>query len=195
AKSSTCMATSECAGGGGGEGISSGAMARGTGRPVAPVGSGAAASAPGASGSTTMSRTPLFTRSLSLPNGAPEGKRRSIRPGVPWIRTSRCGAASCSNPGPPCQMVYDPVAMAEITRVDLEPVLAVHRGTEARRAAVDAAAEAPHFLSVVARYIQFNSAFGPGLANLAGEIAARQGLFRDRAEPVRILSDRAAEVA
>jgi hypothetical protein len=92
-------------------------------------------------------------------------------------------------------MVYDPVAMAEIARVDLEPVLAVHRGTEALRAAVDGATEAPHFLSVVARYIQFNSAFGPGLANLAGEIAARQGLFRDREEPVRILSDRAAEVA
>ena len=49
-------------------------------------------------------------------------------------------------------------------------------------------------LSVLGRYIQFNSAFGPGLANLAGEIAARQGLFRDADEPVRILADRAAEV-
>ena len=46
-----------------------------------------------------------------------------------------------------------------------------------------------------ARYIQFNSAFGPGLANLAGEIAARQGLFQDKEEPVHILADRAAEVA
>jgi hypothetical protein len=83
----------------------------------------------------------------------------------------------------------------QITRADLEPVLAAHHGTEALRSAVEQAAEAPHFLSVIARYIQFNSAFGPGLANLAGEIAARQGLFRDREEPVRILSDRAAEVA
>src|SRR5947207_1683679 len=85
--------------------------------------------------------------------------------------------------------------MGAITRQDLEPVLRTHHGTDALRAAVESAAEAPHFLSVIARYIQFNSAFGPGLANLAGEIAARQGLFRDGQEPVRILADRAAEVA
>src|ERR1041384_3391053 len=85
--------------------------------------------------------------------------------------------------------------MVAIAREDLEPVLRTHHGTELLRSAVDAAVEAPHFLSVVARYIQFNSAFGPGLANLAGEIAARQGLFRDGQEPVRILADRAAEVA
>jgi hypothetical protein len=48
---------------------------------------------------------------------------------------------------------------------------------------------------VVGRYVQFNSAFGPGLANLAGEIAARQGLFVDRDEPLRLAADRAAEVA
>ena len=92
-------------------------------------------------------------------------------------------------------MGYDRRTMAVIHRDDLEPVLRTHHGTDALRSAVDGAAEAPHFLSVIARYIQFNSAFGPGLANLAGEVAARQGLFRDPQEPVRILSDRAAEVA
>ena len=85
--------------------------------------------------------------------------------------------------------------MAQITRDDLAPVLSGHKGTELLRAAVDEAATPPRLLSVFARYIQFNSAFGPGLANLAGEIAARQGLFRDAEEPVRILADRAAEVA
>jgi hypothetical protein len=85
--------------------------------------------------------------------------------------------------------------MPQITRDDLQPVLAVHHGTEALEQAVKGASKPPHLLSVFARYIQFNSAFGPGLANLAGEVAARQGLFRDRDEPVRILSDRAAEVA
>ena len=85
--------------------------------------------------------------------------------------------------------------MSAITWEDLQPVLAVHQGAEALRVAVDGAGTPPHFLSVVARYIQFNSAFGPGLANLAGEIAARQGLFQDKDEPVRILADRAAEVA
>jgi hypothetical protein len=73
--------------------------------------------------------------------------------------------------------------------------LATHRGDEALGAAVRAAADPPALLSVLGRYIQFNSAFGAGVANLAGEIAARQGLFRDGDEPVRILSDRAAEVA
>jgi len=45
------------------------------------------------------------------------------------------------------------------------------------------------------RYIQFNSTFGGGVANLAGEIAVRQDLFRDREEPVQILADRSVEVA
>jgi hypothetical protein len=85
--------------------------------------------------------------------------------------------------------------MSEIAWEDLQPVLAVHQGAEALRVAVDGADSPSHLLSVIARYIQFNSAFGPGLANLAGEIAARQGLFQDKEEPVRILSDRAAEVA
>jgi len=92
-------------------------------------------------------------------------------------------------------MGYDRGGMAAITREDLQPVLRTHHGSEALRSAVDGAEDAPHFLSVIARYIQFNSAFGPGLANLAGEVAARQGLFRDPEEPVRILADRAAEVA
>jgi len=82
-----------------------------------------------------------------------------------------------------------------IAKADLEPVLRSHHGNEALEAAFASAAAAPTFLSVLGRYVQFNSAFGPGLANLAGEIAARQGLFRDASEPVRFLADRAAEVA
>ena len=81
-----------------------------------------------------------------------------------------------------------------IGRDDLDAILAAHHGNEALRAAFESAAEPGPFLSVLGRYVQFNSAFGPGLANLAGEIAARQGLFRDPDEPVRILADRAAEV-
>jgi hypothetical protein len=82
---------------------------------------------------------------------------------------------------------------------DLAPVLDGHRGEEALRAAMEAAvapaASPATLLSLLARFIQFNSAFGAGLANLAGEIAARQALFRDPDEPVRILADRASEVA
>src|SRR5262245_37056066 len=85
----------------------------------------------------------------------------------------------------------DAVAVA---RADLQPVLSTHRGNELLRSAVESAGDPPHLLSVLGRYIQFNSAFGAGVANLAGEIAARQGLFRDAAEPVTVLADRAAEV-
>ena len=85
--------------------------------------------------------------------------------------------------------------MRQVTRKDLEPVLAAHPGAAALAFAVENAADAPGLLSVVGRYVQFNSAFGPGLANLAGEIAARQGLFVDREEPLRLAADRAAEVA
>jgi hypothetical protein len=86
------------------------------------------------------------------------------------------------------------MAARTIGRGDLAPVLDAHRGNEVLRAAFAAASEPRRLLSVLGRYVQFNSAFGPGVANLAGEIAARQGLFRDPEEPVRILADRAAEV-
>lgn len=85
--------------------------------------------------------------------------------------------------------------MPAITRDDLQPVLAGHPGAAALRTAVEQAATPERLLSVVGRYVQFNSAFGPGLANLAGEIAARQGLFVDKDEPLRLAADRAAEVA
>jgi hypothetical protein len=81
-----------------------------------------------------------------------------------------------------------------VGREDLESVLSSHRGNELLRSALESTRDAPHLLSVLGRYIQFNSAFGAGVANLAGEIAARQGLFRDESEPVAILADRAAEV-
>jgi len=82
-----------------------------------------------------------------------------------------------------------------IGRDDLATVLSAHHGNEALEAAFQGATAPAQLLSVLGRYVQFNSAFGPGLANLAGEIAARQGLFRDRDEPVRILADRASDVA
>src|SRR5262245_17728308 len=83
-----------------------------------------------------------------------------------------------------------------IAREDLKPTLDAHRGNEVLRAAFLAAVKKPEaLLNVLCRYIQFNGAFGPGLANLSGEIAARQGLFRDPGEPVRVIADRAALVA
>jgi hypothetical protein len=82
-----------------------------------------------------------------------------------------------------------------IERADLQPVLDRHHGNQDLERAFAGAKDPAHLLSVLGRYIQFNSAFGAGLANLAGEIAARQGLFRDAEEPLRIVADRSAEVA
>jgi hypothetical protein len=82
-----------------------------------------------------------------------------------------------------------------IERADLQPVLAAHHGNEALVSALEQAREPARLLSVMGRYVQFNSAFGAGLANLAGEIAARQGLFQDPDEPLHIAADRASEVA
>ena len=84
---------------------------------------------------------------------------------------------------------------AAISREDLDGVLRTHRGEASLQAALDAAAEPERLLQVLGRYVQFNSAFGPGVANLAGEIGAQQGLFQDPAEPVRVVADRAAHVA
>ncbi len=88
------------------------------------------------------------------------------------------------------------MSVRPITRDDLSALLAGHDSDDLLRAAFDrAAGDPPALLNVFARYIQFNSAFGAGVANLAGEIAACQHLFRDRDEPVRLLADRASVVA
>ena len=91
--------------------------------------------------------------------------------------------------------MYDPATCCRSPGRISSPSSPSTAAREALRGAVEGAETPPALLSVLARYIQFNSAFGPGLANLAGEIAARQGLFRDRDEPVTILADRASEVA
>ena len=87
------------------------------------------------------------------------------------------------------------MSRAKIGRPDLVPVLEAHRGNDDLKTTFESALEPARLLTILGRYVQFNSAFGPGLANLAGEIAARQGLFVDPVEPVRLLADRAAEVA
>src|SRR5213594_4498927 len=101
--------------------------------------------------------------------------------------------STCAAPGVATSLVGMPAL--RIQREDLQPVLSSHRGNEALGSTLEQASEPDRLLSVMGRYIQFNSAFGAGLANLAGEIAARQGLFQDPDEPLHIAADRAAEVA
>lgn len=78
---------------------------------------------------------------------------------------------------------------------DLEPILQAHVGNATFKQCLERITSDPQFLHVLGRYIHFNSVFGGGVANLAGEIAVRQDLFRDEAEPVALLADRSVEVA
>src|SRR2546425_10427716 len=101
--------------------------------------------------------------------------------------------STCASPGVATSLVGMPAL--RVAREDLQPVLSAHRGNEALVAALEQAAAPERLVSLLGRYIQFNSAFGAGLANLAGEIAARQALFQDPDEALHIAADRAAEVA
>ena len=87
------------------------------------------------------------------------------------------------------------MSTATITREDLDDALRAHAGEAALQKALDTAATGERLFQMLGRYVQFNSAFGPGVANLAGEIGARPGLFQDRDEPVLFAADRAAHVA
>jgi hypothetical protein len=89
--------------------------------------------------------------------------------------------------------------MTESLRIawsDLEPILKEHAGKRIFASALEqSAANTRELLCVLSRYIHFNSVFGSGVANLAGEIGSRQDLFRDREETVTLLADRSVEVA
>lgn len=85
--------------------------------------------------------------------------------------------------------------METIERKDLTPILDPHTGNKVFAQVLDGVASNDELLRLLARYIQFNSPFGGGVANLAGEIAVRQDLFRDPDEPLGITADRSVEVA
>jgi len=86
----------------------------------------------------------------------------------------------------------DPVA---VTRPDLDDALRAHQGEAALDRALEAASTGERLFQILGRYVQFNAAFGPGVANLAGEIGARPWLFQDPDEPLLFAADRAAHVA
>lgn len=77
---------------------------------------------------------------------------------------------------------------------DFRALLAQHPGNNAFREKLNSA-DLRELFVIMGRYIYFNSVFGGGVANLAGELAARHDLFRDRDEEVHALSDRSCLVA
>lgn len=85
--------------------------------------------------------------------------------------------------------------MKAIQSADLTPILAAHCGNHAFAECLRHITSAEELLRVLGDYIYFNSIFGSGVANLAGEIGARQDLFRDPDDAVEITADRSVEVA
>jgi hypothetical protein len=85
--------------------------------------------------------------------------------------------------------------MESIARGDIEAILAPHAGTHMFAQALRHSASDADLLRLLGRYIQFNAAFGSGVATLAGALAARQDLFRDPDEVGEVLADRSVEVA
>ena len=82
-----------------------------------------------------------------------------------------------------------------ITVADFEPVIGGHRGVVAFKRALGALTNVAALLRTLGQFVQFNSVFGAGVAALAGGLAARQDLFRDRDESVDALADRSLDVA
>ena len=86
-------------------------------------------------------------------------------------------------------------ATLDINQVDLNPILCLHGGTRLFANALSQIEDGLGLIWTLADYIQFNSVFGGGVANLAGQIASRQELFRDAEEPLAMIADRSVEVA
>lgn len=85
--------------------------------------------------------------------------------------------------------------MQRIERSDLEAPLREGAGQQALTAALRRIRTGEELVAMLGSFIHFNSIFGGCVANLAGEIAVRQDLFRSREEPVAMLADRSADVA
>lgn len=82
-----------------------------------------------------------------------------------------------------------------VTKEDLAPILEIHNGNKIFESAIAGKGTADELFRAIGRYIKFNSVFGGGVANLAGEIAERTDAFWDSDEPVAAFADRSAFVA
>lgn len=83
----------------------------------------------------------------------------------------------------------------KIDKSDLEPILLDHRGSRSFLDALGCTEQSKDLVQLLSHFIHFNSVFGSGVANLAGEIGSRQDLFKDPDEPISIIADRSVDVA
>jgi hypothetical protein len=82
-----------------------------------------------------------------------------------------------------------------IDHLDIGQVLSSHSGNRIFEKTLEKAVNSDDLLRLLAGYIHFNSSFGSGVANLAGEIGACRDLFRDPDEAIQMLADRSVDVA
>lgn len=82
-----------------------------------------------------------------------------------------------------------------VQRPDVELILVTHTGNRKFGECLQQIQSNDELICLLGRYIHFNSVFGSGVANLAGEIGARQDLFLDPDEAIMIAADRSVEVA
>lgn len=82
----------------------------------------------------------------------------------------------------------------DLTRDEFDSILHSHTGNDALRRALESSSSRGLF-RVMGRYIYFNSVFGGGVANLAGEIAVRQKMFSDSSEKIVAIQDRSVAIA
>src|SRR5262245_21818560 len=87
-------------------------------------------------------------------------------------------------------MITDSIEHSEIEQVLDEPTSAITFASALQRIQNDR-----QLLCVLGRYVHINSIFAGCVTNLAAELAARQDLFRDPAEPSLLLGDSSIDVA
>jgi hypothetical protein len=100
----------------------------------------------------------------------------------------------------PRPMTAEPLPLVGVSRAgieesELDQIHSIYCGAMLFSRALERIVLESQLLQALGRYIQFNSVFGSGVANLAGEIGSRQDLFQDPQEPVAALMDRSVEVA
>lgn len=81
-----------------------------------------------------------------------------------------------------------------IEKNDVCHIMEDHQGNKILATALEQWSE-KDLVCGLAQYIHFNSVFGGGVANLAGEIALRKDLFRDSSESIEMLADQSVEIA
>lgn len=79
--------------------------------------------------------------------------------------------------------------------MDIEPMLKSHEGSKIFAEALSQIRDGESLLKVLAQFIEFNSVFGTGVANLAAELAYHREFFLDPKDEIRATAARSCDVA